>query len=403
MRLGMPSRATCVNLLFCFCICGNSIVLLWNSFLRSFIANTYKLDTAFVYAVVVLLAIRALPIILKRITLRDLAIGAGLVLLFSLSLVSKYYDSDVTAGILQTMFLQAIPAYLVAAAVQNYQQLKRQLHFVAYFIIVAQALCLFVFKTTSTDMDAYSVSYSQYLGYSLMPAGIILGIGMGKKIRLMDFIMFVISLVLIFMAGARTPILVPVLSFILALFYYARYSIWKCVLLSSLVLGGALLLVFAKEIIMLLEPLLSKLGSSERLILMFTNKISSVDSERSRIYKTATEFIMEHPILGCGIGNDRTIIWSGVSGHGSPTGYYTHNLFLEILMQFGIPLGLAVLGGITLTMIRAWRQRKAERESILLFFCLSIIPLMVSRSYLTYVPFYLFTGFIQKRYKREIK
>ena len=70
------------------------------------------------------------------------------------------------------------------------------------------------------------------------------------------------------------------------------------------------------------------------------------------------------------------------------------NLFLEILLDFGVIIGAILIVGIAMYFIHTYKKVKGEyRNLLLIFFFCGVISLMPSGSYLSDFNFALFIGY----------
>ena len=107
---------------------------------------------------------------------------------------------------------------------------------------------------------------------------------------------------------------------------------------------------------------IEKIGIKSRtLFLLLEGKISS-DSGRKDIYNVIINKIYESPLIGSGLYADRTIL-------GGTSGAYSHNLFLEVYLNFGIIIGSILLLYLFLkTIITYIKIGYNERILLVLFF-----------------------------------
>jgi O-antigen ligase len=131
-----------------------------------------------------------------------------------------------------------------------------------------------------------------------------------------------------------------------------------------------------------LNNLLIKYGVQSRTIYLLLSDNIDFSTGRSEIFSDTINNIFLNPVLGYGIGGDRVFL----------NGTYPHNIFLEIIAQFGI-----VLGGIfSLVLIMYWfigiflNKNTIDQHLAIIFAGLGLISLFFSGSYLTSSNFWLF-------------
>lgn len=107
------------------------------------------------------------------------------------------------------------------------------------------------------------------------------------------------------------------------------------------------------------------------------------ESEGREMVYTKMIKVLENNQAGIGLWGDRTYL----------DGSWSHNLILEVLLDFGVVLGCIILLFFFYRIIHTFVKCKLpERKLLFLFFCSSIIPLMLSNSYLRDYKFGIFLG-----------
>ena len=143
------------------------------------------------------------------------------------------------------------------------------------------------------------------------------------------------------------------------------------------------ILVFWNSILSTLVDLFNLLGIQSRtLSLLVDNEIITHDSGRSDIASSAWGLIDNAPILGNGVWADRQYI-----------GAYCHNIFLELLVDFGY-VGFFLIIILFLTyQIKIFRKIPANHKTMYVMMFSLLVPLLVSSSYLTSFNVGMFLGF----------
>lgn len=122
------------------------------------------------------------------------------------------------------------------------------------------------------------------------------------------------------------------------------------------------------------------------------SQISNGDflSGREFLYSSAVGLIKDKPLTGSGIGFYQQ----------ASNGNYPHNLFLQIAVEFGLPI-MTVFLFFTVEAVRTIFDDRVplnSRKILLLFFSLSIPRLMFSSSYWELIPFWCFCAYFLKIY-----
>ena len=122
---------------------------------------------------------------------------------------------------------------------------------------------------------------------------------------------------------------------------------------------------------------------SERSINKLLSGKFFVSEGRDVLKDTVMEGILKKPLLGYGIAGDRTLI-----------GIYVHNIVLELLVSYGIPVGICLTGVIGFLIWRGYCRADTDqgKNLILLLACAVMIKLMMSGTYLQEELFFLLLG-----------
>lgn len=101
---------------------------------------------------------------------------------------------------------------------------------------------------------------------------------------------------------------------------------------------------------------------------------------RFEIYNNYFNFILKKPILGWGIGADLYI------------GIFPHNVFIELVFDFGFILGFVFIIGIIIMSLFCFKEK--NNILFIILFCCGLLPLFFSFSYLEWMYFWVFIGYI---------
>ena len=77
------------------------------------------------------------------------------------------------------------------------------------------------------------------------------------------------------------------------------------------------------------------------------------------------------------------VILASAQGAEAIAGNYPHNIFLEILLQFGIVVGTVILVGLACLIWKSFSKgTELERSYLCIMLMLGVMPLLVSGTYL---------------------
>ena len=251
-----------------------------------------------------------------------------------------------------------------------------------------------------------------YLLFYMVPNGLISNDDMSRAYQLLPHIMVafayafnskkivpwtasIIGLLYLLSLGTRGPFLVLLV-----------YIAFKFVIMSvattrrkiTLVLGVSLvgLLISIPDVYIsmlnILYALLTKIGVSTRIVdYMIEGTIVSNTTGRDELYAFALEKIAEKPLLGYGVYGE----WQWI-------GWNIHNMYLEVLLHFGVILGGFLLIWLIVYTVGAFFKTKNEyaKDLLLIFICFVFIRSFYGGSYLHYATYFLIALSIKER-RRE--
>lgn len=156
------------------------------------------------------------------------------------------------------------------------------------------------------------------------------------------------NVTLILSYGSRGPLLglfaFAALRFLVYIFG-SKGSILRKILASVLVIGIVLILViFLNDLVSMLNHQLNSMGITSRTLEKFLYADIASDSGRSTIWNTLTPRITA---LGNGPFSDQAYLGPG---------NYSHNFFLEVFYDFGIPFGIVILGVLVWFLLLSFRS-----------------------------------------------
>lgn len=270
---------------------------------------------------------------------------------------------------------------------------------------ISAAILFFVFFLQSTEAiskgywyivheeEIRKSSYNMTFGYNmLIPTLIYLYYGMKEK-KIMYILISMIGALEILMLGSRAAVLgIPAMIILYFLFCEEklerrkRWALFICMLIALFVV-----VLFYKQILTVLESVFIILGFPSRTIERMMEGSLAKDVIRENMYITAKELI-RNKFCGYGILSDRYYF-----------GVYCHNIFYEILIQFGWIFGTILIVIFVLLTIKMLLAKKNSYKGIfLIFFCLSFFRLLVSHSFWINRYFWCAIG-VAMTYRKSLK
>lgn len=269
----------------------------------------------------------------------------------------------------------SILTILFVLSIKDFGNFKKMLLYVARASVFISLL--YVVANTLSPFRNLDETYSMSFGYGMLLPAMFLFTQQGYIDKMMSFLLFA----LILTDGSRGPVVV------LSVFY-AYYTIF----LASGKTKKRMILVVAVAALtaVMILPKLESFQDSRTMLLLQEGALLSHDSGREEnMYSVVTPRIMERPITGWGIGADRSFL----------DGAYSHNIFLEVYVHYGIFLGTFLFLFFFVYCLRTFfspsmRKIPGEREMFVMMFLYGFIPKLVSGSYLIDFSFAIFIGYL---------
>lgn len=359
-----------------------------------------KIGTLLIYGVLVMLVFISYPIWIKKLTGNLFLVFAAW---FLILLISCLLCGDETKSYLikcsKTVWIQAIPMYLTGTLLtQRKDLLKKSLNFLPLIVNISAIYFMLQFFGDGI--------YNQSQGYNVLPAAVIsmamlINVRQKLTLTLYHIINMIISVTVIFMSGARGPLLCFFLASIFCIIRKFKFTSFRNIIVLICYLFIGVYCYFNYEKVLLAsEPIFKNLGVSTRIINGFLSGDILESQGRIELIDLALRRIAEKPLIGTGIFLDRQFLFENqhfhaISENGS-VGFYVHNIFIEWILQFGIILGGILLVAFIYKLYRAWRGAINKYDFVLfiLLCAVGFFPLLVSGSYVDWPLFYFLLGYM---------
>ncbi|MBU8906551.1 O-antigen ligase family protein [Desertibacillus haloalkaliphilus] len=323
----------------------------------------------------------ALPSVLKRSKVKFIVIYLIAIFIFLINYSIFPENRLYLKELIFPVFFMSLPAFVYSMSLSEWNILKRVMKKASLIVFIFGATLGSLIISGSLSIGEYSMALSYYM---LLPIVIYLDDFL-EEFSFSALFFVVSSLLVILALGSRGAILCVVVFFVLKLIRSKSKLNFSRLLYKWITFGGILLLyLFLSYILEFAYNFLLNLGIKSRSIQLFLREDIHL-SGRDNIYQNVIREIMDNPLLGIGIGGDRL-----VSGRG-----YVHNIFLEILANYGIVLGGILLVVLLLLILKSLFVKDSHKYSmIIIWLSLGLIPLMVSSSYLININFWIFLGLV---------
>lgn len=352
-----------------FTVFVQSILMLFQSLIADSGLITQEMAALLRVLLSVLVVGVAMFWILARKLKQTIIVYTFFLFLFVISILLEENNAEyiIQEGLRFTLAI-CIPIFLSTISVKNLQILFRVCVLMSYIGAFLGVLYAALFITGNLPMleNMYNMSF----GYALLLPTLFLIYFNKNKILIFLLILSIL------LAGSRGP-LIPIFILIMVRMINS-YSKKKLFFILLFVLIGSFI-VFP-----ILLNYLSDVGISSRTLFLLLDGSLDSDSGRGYIYSLIWEKVLERPLLGYGFFADRVFL-----------GLYCHNIFVEIFLNWGIFIPLILF--VVLVYLGFFLYKKISKDEkilLILLFSSSVIPLLLSSSYLIDFRLPIFWGFI---------
>lgn len=224
--------------------------------------------------------------------------------------------------------------------------------------------------------------------YNVLPSALYVLYYAFERAKFRYWAVAVMGIVLVLMFGTRGPILILMVFAayeVLSVVKNARSAFVKVV--TVLLVALVLFFVFSEDYMIkaaeYMSELFGKLGFSTRIFDYFLEGEMTTSVGREKITETLYQALAEKPLSGYGLMGDRLFVDS-----------YAHKIYLELWVHFGVIFGTLILGFFVLVPVRAILRSKdvEERDFVVMMFCVVLIKLMLSSTYILETNLFLLLG-----------
>lgn len=268
-------------------------------------------------------------VVLKRFQPAMLALPALIAALFLTSYLLFPYNRPYLIELLPKFFLQGtIPMILITFAIRDWDRLYAALRPTAMVVIVCAVIYLPIKSAGTIEIGYMGFSYQIMFSVVYM-----VFLSMREK-RLVNIVFAVAGLVCIVALGARGP-LVGVL-FGVAVYILSNFKISSGGIVATLgaLITGTIIWTQFNNILLAAESLMSRYGIYSRTISYMLQEEFFNSTGRVGYWKISLLALKNKLLFGYGLVGDRFVLSTTAEKD-----IYAHNIFIEILLQFGIFFG----------------------------------------------------------------
>ena len=287
-------------------------------------------------------------------------------LLFSLLINSAIVKSILSRCIWTVLF--CIPMFASAFEIENFDIFLDTMRIPSYIVAL---IGLILFFNLRADGNILNDTYYMDFGYMLL-FPLVYHICSLRKYKI-NIIFVILEILLVTSLGSRGPLLCVTLYVFFTLFQSKdKKTVNWLISKIGVILLLLLILLFYNNILSIISSFLESFGIRSRTLILLQSGNILYDSGRGEIRKLVLSKIMEKPVLGWGIAGDLNFIDA-----------YPHQIFLELMVHFGIIIGAAISVFIVYKIIRGLYTTRFS-NILLMFLCVGIVPLFFSSTYLQY-------------------
>jgi hypothetical protein len=335
--------------------------------------------------------IYALPAVLRRSKIKFIGVYFFALFVFLLHYAIFPENRDYVVDLLFPFYFMSLPAFIYTLSIREFSIFKEVMRRAGYIVFVVGFIIGVLTFMKKASIGSYSMSLSYYM---LLPALVFFN-EIIERFSIKNFIFFILSILIILSLGSRGAILcILIFTFLKFFSPHSKKSFTKIIISFSILGIGIISLIFLDGIIEFLYNQLLSYSINSRTLRLFLREEIYL-SGRDMIYESVIVEILQRPLLGIGIAGDRSTLGGG----------YVHNLFIELIGNFGIAVGLIFSICLILLIIKSlFIKDKEKYDLIIMWLSLGFVHLMVSRSYLIDIKFWIFLGLIinlikEKKYK----
>lgn len=297
-----------------------------------------------------------------------------LILLFLISSMRGYVAHVEWMDVCKQLLIIYIPLAVGAYNIKNRECLFRFLYIVALISVPLLSGAAWLSYGTWTD------SYDMSLGYSMVFSVLVLCVNYSLYFHIYDLLLAVYLSGFILFIGSRGPFICVLAFILIQMLLSNQYSPQKKMVLIAV---GAIVLwilwINFEEILAFVYQTSEELGFDSRSIrLLLEGEALTHDSGRNSLLEYYSYYIEKEPIWGYGL-----------MGKWIASESYPHNFVVEIILAFGYPFGLLILGCTFFVFYKGIRSADKYKTALAVLFVSYCTHLFVSGSFLKVWQFWL--------------
>lgn len=369
-----------VNMILTYVFCIDAIVKASTRLLICFGIHNTAIVTISLYILMVLFYFVYI-LVEKKVVLHVPSLRF-ILFVFLIYLFSYIYfpgNRDTLIRLLKEQAWVPLLIFWIFAQLYNKAELSAVFKASAYTLFVCSIIILLV---TDKDLFIHGGVYMQFGYFMIVPAVFFLQFYLREHNNLY-LILSGSSIVLVLIYGNRGA-LICYLGFIVISTLVHGNSL-KNIFVMIFILFVAY--IFIKNMDVILSVLTIDTELSRNFTYLISGKFLSTES-RQNGYRIVLDGIKNHWILGMGLCSDRVLISGGILNT------YAHNLFLEVFLSFGVPLGSIFLVVFLYKSIKLIINEEYSDGMFTPLFATFFFRLLISDSFIVNTSFFIGMVFI---------
>lgn len=343
-------------------------------------ASRVQLISKFLVGIIFLYA---LPTVYKKSKIKLIGVYFIAIFVFMINYLLFQNNQVYIRELIFPFFFMCLPAFVYSMSLDDWNVLKQVMKKASFVIFIFGTILGILIFSGGATVGAYSMSLSYYM---LLPTIMYID-DFFDNLSLRALLFSLVSLLVILALGSRGALLCTAVFVVLKFIKSNSKLNFKRVFFYLVLFGMSIsMIVNFDRILEFIQYFLLKFGINSRSIMLLLRDNIFLSSGRNSIYQNLTGEISNNPLFGIGLGGDR------VDGLG-----YAHNLFLEVMADFGVIAGVIIIIALILLILNSLLIKDKEKYNMLIVWLgLGFVDLMVSGSYLIDMKFWILIGMLTK-------
>lgn len=334
----------------------------------------------FVPSVVIISILCMMNSLVKRLKATDFIFYLGCIVLYLITYITFPENERWLDMFLPLVFFQVLPYFFLGLLLDPQKQLRVIEYVSMTYIILSLVYLYLTFSTRDVEGEEMGVAYA------LLPHLLIVLNSCFRNFKWYSLLIFLLGLLRLLGTGNRGSL---VCIAFYAIVYFLFCSEYKHKWVVVLLLGLVTFLGWSRQdfVFDFFSTILGEFGFSTRVFDLAMASEFADTNGRDTLASFFTGKVRDDGFLGYGIFGDRTL-------RNDPDGY-PHNLVLEFLIDFGVPLGSLFLIAVAILLFFAFKSCKTavSRSLYFVLFTVGFVAFFLSHSYLANPMFFLLMGY----------